>query len=144
MKNNNLKDSLEKFFEHYKKQISIRELMKKLDISRQHIDLVVDNLYYLEKEGKIFYDKNYTYMHVPSEFYYKFGELKKSNTNQYYINLKNGAKAIIKDIGNAKLGDSVFVTIEKGKHPKCFEGKIERVVKKAKQKITIHILLKEL
>ena len=134
MKNNNLKDSLEKFFTHYKKQISIRELMKKLDISHQYIDLVIDNLYYLEKEGKIFYDKNFTYMHVPSEFYYKFGELKKSNTNQYYINLKNGAKAIIKDIGTAKLGDSVFVTIEKGNHPKCFEGKIERVVKKAKTK----------
>ena len=139
-----LKNTIETFFRCYKKQISVKELMKKLEISSEYTDLILDSLYSLEREGKIFFDKNFTYMHVPTEFFYVFGELKKSNTNQYYVNFGNGNRVLIRNIGKAKVGDYVFVSKEEGAHPKCFQGKIRRVVKRESINGNSNYIVKEL
>ena len=127
-----VKRILESFFEHYKKQISIEELVRQLHINQDQINILLENLYELEKAGKIFYDKNKTYMYVPKEFYCQWGILKKSNSNQYYVKTKNGYIYQIKNLQSAKEGDIVFVSKIKSKecHPKHYDGKIERIVKK--------------
>ena len=127
-----IKERLKEYLKKYKKQISIKELIKKLNLQEEQIDVILESLYELEKEGTIFFDKNKTYMHTPKEFIYKHGIIAKSKSNQYYIKTKEGIVYIIKNIGNAKEGDIVYVsnTNEKTNHPKQLFGKIERIVKK--------------
>ena len=126
-----LKDKLEEFFLHYHKQISIDKLFTTFKVDKEHINSFVDALYELEKEGKIFYDKNKTYMHVPDDFCYYHGTLMKSKSNQFYIKLSDGSVITLKNDKRGNEGAIVFVKkIENTHHPKLFFGEIVRVVKK--------------
>ena len=130
MEYNELKVAIENFFLNHYQQYTVNELMKKLDIDRGMIDIVLDCLFDLEKDGKIFNDNNHTYVRVPLEFYYEVGVLCKSNSNHYYINLADGKRILIKDIGHAKVGDYVYVSKNPGNHPMCYVGEIKRIIKR--------------
>lgn len=138
-----MKNTLEKFFQHYKQQITIEELIKKLKIKKTDLDELLDNLYQLEKEGKIFFDKNKTYMHVPDEFCYIHGTLKKSNNNKYYIKQKDGTITVFEKNLTAKEGNIVFATKNKTNHPKLFMGEIKRIVKREKISNHFNYIIKE-
>ena len=129
-----LKESLDKFFQVYKKPISISEIIKKIKINDKQIPILEQNLYELEVDGKIYCDKNKMYMHVPKEFYLYHGVLKNSNKNQMYINLENGNRINIpkKYLNGAKENDVVFVSknMKKSKYPNYYDGKVVRIVKK--------------
>lgn len=126
----NLKEKIDQFFKSYKKQISIDELIKKFDIKKDEVNLLLDVLYNLERAGKIFYDDNQTYMHVPKEFYLCHGILHKSNTDQFFIKTEDGCRITVKG-KNLIEGKNVFVSINRNnKHPKSFEGRIVRTVKR--------------
>ncbi len=140
----NIKEMLERFFEHYKKQISIDEIIKFFKVKNEGIEKLLDSLFELEKEGKIFFDKNGTYMHKPLDFLYQYGILRKSHANQYYIKTKENNCIIIKNTNGVKEGDVVFVSILDGKknHPKQFFGNIERIVKRESLKTDNHFIIK--
>ena len=137
----NVKDNLDKFFKRYRQQIKVSDLIKKFDLNSDMIDVVLECLFQLEKEGKIICLDNMTYMHVPVDFYYSFGSLQKSNSSQYYVKLKDGSRVLVKNVRNAKDGDYVFVTKQPGNHPKCFVGEIKRVVKKVQDTNLNHYII---
>ena len=137
-----LKKVVKDFFSHDYQQYSIYGLMKKLNINRDYTDLVIDALYELEKEGYVFYDNNHTFMHAPEDFYYGVGVLTKSNSNHYYVKLKDGVRVIIKNKNKAKEGDYVVVTKRPSKHPKSFVGEIVRVVEREKRLDKSHYIIR--
>ena len=133
----NLKNKLEIFFNRYKKQISIENLIKELNIKKEEIDILLDNLYELEKNGKIFFDKNNTYIHVPKEFCYELGILKKSKQGNFFVKEKDGTIILINDNVNDKIiqeGDFVYANKTVQKHPKQFQGTIVRIIKREELK----------
>ena len=140
-----IKQTLEDFFKNYKKLITIEDIIKKLKIPKEKINILLDNLFELEKEGKIYYFNNSAYMHIPDEFYHHFGILKKSNSNQYYIKSKENNILLIKNLKGAKVGDSIYVSItnEKTNHPKQFNAKIERIVKRENLNDNHNYIIKE-
>ena len=139
-----LMDTLNQFFKAYKKQISIDELITKLKIKNDEINLVLEALFSLEKAGKIYYDKNNTYMHVSKDFYLHHGILHKSKSGQFFIKTKDGNRITIKGRDLAE-GKCVFVQIIESakKHPKYFEGKIIRTVKKENPKQKTSFIVQE-
>ena len=141
-----LEEKLIEFFAHYKKQFTIEELMKDLKISHKDTELLVNTLYELEKKGIIFNDNNKCYMHVPDEFCYYHGVLTKSNSDKYYVKLKDKSTVQINDIKNAHEGDVVFVSKleQDSKHSKHFIGEIVRVVKKEHVNIESYIIKEKL
>ena len=129
----NIKLKLTDFFEKYKKEININELVSKFKVSDVEQDIFLDSIYELEQEGKIIGNDNGNYIHVPKEFYLYEGILKKSSKNNLYINLKNGLIVIIpnKNLNGAEENDLVYVDIKKSnKHSKQFVGSVVRIVKK--------------
>ena len=130
-----LEQEVEKFFQTNTKFYSIYDVQKKLGLRSNQKESLQTILTKLESQGKIYYD-NGKYIHVPSDFYLRFGTLKMSQKKNYYI--KTFAKEIIlipkENVlkTDAHLGDKVFVELlpkEKGVQENI--GVIRRVVQAA-------------
>lgn len=129
-----VKQKVEKFFEEYKKDITIKKLISSFNLHDDEIDLLVSVLYELEKEGKVISFDGETYTHVPCDYYLYQGQIQKSSKNNYHIKLKKGVVITIpnKNLNGANEDDIVFVEVSKGlKHDKELIGNVVRIVKKA-------------
>lgn len=130
-----LGQKLENFFELYRKEINITELIRKFNIERSEYSSLIDALYQLECQGKIYGSETGDYIHVPSDFYLHHGSLKMSSKNNYYLSLEKGNIIFItdKNLKDVKEGDYVFVETKKSeKHKKQMNGHIVRVASKSK------------
>ena len=111
-----------------KKKQTLTTLKKILKIkTEEESDALIQELYHLELEGKIYYDE-YGYISVvPHEFYLAHGILKKSHRQNYYIKTKENTYLLIpnKDLNHALISDTVFVekTSQK-KNSNIFYGRI--------------------
>ena len=129
----NIKEKLLKYFEKLKKEISIKELMNILNINKNEYEFFSNALFELEKEGKILCTDNKKYIHVPDNFYLKFGKIEVSSKGNYYVSLDKGVKIIISknNLNGAKKGDFVYLETEKStKNNKQLIGNVVRVVSK--------------
>lgn len=125
-------EQLSKLFKRCKKQLSITDILKELNLPYKDVDMLLNLLYELEKKGEIYKDKDDLYMHVPCEFYLKHGIVERSNKNNCYVKTEKGPIIISnKDLNKARVGDTVFVEITEkdSKFTRAF-GKVVRVVKK--------------
>ena len=137
----NFKEILNNFFRKYKKQITIKDLIKKLEINRDEIDYLLDTLYELESEGKIILD-NESYMYVPENFYLSIGTITKSKSNNYYVKLDDGSMVLFKKDSDLKSGDIIYYSKSKGKHCKQFIGEVKRIIKRESAKIASNYIVK--
>ncbi len=126
-----LREELEEFFKRCKKQVSIDRLISLFHIDKEHVEQLTNVLFELEKEGKLFFDDNKKYMHVPDDFCYFHGVVKLSKSNQFYIKV-SGKIITLRNAKNVREGDTVFVVKDDSlaTHPKQVCGRIVRVVKK--------------
>ena len=126
-----LEEKLREYFMKCKKAVSFEELIKVLRLSSLEYDYLLDALFYLENEGVIVYCDG-GYMHVPEDFCWCFGEVQESNSKQLYIKGMDNSIGILKNTKGVHAGDKVFVSKISGKekHPKCWSGRVERVVRR--------------
>lgn len=129
----NIKEKLVNLFDKLKREISIKELMSILNINKNEYEFFSNALFELEKEGKILCTDNEKYIHVPTNFYLKFGKIEVSSKGNYYVSLDKGVKIIISknNLNGAKKGDFVFVETQSStKNKKQLIGNVVRVVSK--------------
>ena len=135
-----MKQKLEEFFQLRKYEIKVSDLVRMLNLDSKEVSTLIEELYNLEKEGKIYYTDRQTYIYVPKENYLYHGVIRKSNKNKYYIDSKNKIINISnKDLNGAKENDTVFVEIKNGtkpKHIKQLEGTVVRKVERVKVSAT--------
>ena len=132
---NELKDKINLFFSTYKKEISIKKILTLLKIKEEEYNALLEVLYELEKEGKIYCLEDDKYIHIPSDFYLYHGTIQSSTKNKYYLNLKKGLIINIpnKNLNGALENDIVYVEVSKSsKHNKQLIGNVVRVVKRPK------------
>lgn len=131
------KEKLEEFFSKYNKEISLSSLVSKFKLNENEIGLIIEYLYELELEGKIYKNECGNYIHISNDYYLTRGKLQKSSKNQYYINLSHGKIITIptKNLNCAKENDDVFVETTKGKkHSKQIIGNVVRIINKSMSK----------
>lgn len=130
---NEIKEKIDLFFSTYKKEISVNKLINILKIKEEEYSILLDILYELEKEGKIYCLEEDKYIHIPSDFYLYHGTIQCSAKNNFYLNLKKGLIINIpdKNLNGANENDVVYVEVSKGlKHNKQLIGNVVRIVKK--------------
>lgn len=128
-----MNEKLLSFFEKVKKQISIKEIVNILNIDKTEYKTFCEAIFELEKQGKIICIDNERYIHVPNNFYLKFGKIEVSSKGNYYISLDKGVKIIISknNLNGAKKGDFVFVETENSSNnKKQLIGNVVRIVSK--------------
>ena len=81
---NELKDKINLFFSTYKKEIKVNKLLSLLKIKEDEYNALLDVLYELEKEGKIYCLEDDKYIHIPPDFYLYHGTIQSSAKNKYY------------------------------------------------------------
>lgn len=129
----NIKEKLENFFQKLKREISINEIISTLSINQNEYEYFSNAIYELEKEGKILCTNKNKYIHVPDNFYLKFGKIEVSSRGNYYVSLDRGVKIIISknNLNGAKKGDYVYLETEKSsKNEKQLIGNVIRIVSK--------------
>jgi len=129
----NIKEKLLNYFKKIKKEISIKELINSLNIKNDEYEFFSNAIFELEKEGKILCTNNQKYIHVPDNFYLKFGKIEISSKGNYYVSLDKGVKILISknNLNGAKKGDYVYLETEKSsKNDKQLIGNVVRVVSK--------------
>jgi len=132
---NELKEKIDLFFSAYKKEISVKKLLTLFKIKDDEYETLLDVLYKLEKEGKIYCLEDDKYMHIPTDFYLYHGTVQCSAKNKYYLNLKKGLIINIpnKNLNGANENDVVYVEVNKSvKHNKQLIGNVVRIVKRPK------------
>ena len=132
---NELKEKINLFFSTYKKEIKVNKLLSLLKIKEDEYNALLDVLYELEKEGKIYCLEDDKYMHIPADFYLYHGTIQSSTKNKFYLNLKKGLIINIpnKNLNGALENDIVYVEVTKSsKHNKQLIGNVVRVVKRPK------------
>ena len=130
----NIKEKLESFFQKLKREISINEIISTLSINQNEYEYFSNAIYELEKEGKILCTDKNKYIHVPDNFYLKFGKIEVSSRGNYYVSLDKGVKIIISknNLNGAKKGDYVYLETEKSfKNEKQLIGDVVRIVSKS-------------
>ena len=146
---NELKDKINLFFSTYKKEIKVNKLLSLLKIKEDEYNALLDVLYELEKEGKIYCLEDDKYIHIPPDFYLYHGTIQSSAKNKYYLNLKKGLIINIpnKNLNGAKENDVVYVEVNKSsKHNKQLIGNVVRVVKIPKvldEKVIVKAIIKK-
>ena len=126
-----MKEKLSNLFKQIKREISIKEIISILNVSKNEYEYFSNAIFELEKEGKILFTDNNKYIHVPDNFYLKFGKIEVSSKGNYYVSLDRGVKIIISknNLNGAKKGDFVYLETEKStKNPKQLIGNVVRVV----------------
>lgn len=135
-----MRERLEKLFRLKKSNIKVSELVREFNLDYKQSCILIDELYELEKEGKIYCTSVGTYTHMPEESCIYHGIVRKSNKGKYYIISNIGIINIEnKNLNSCHENDIVFVEIKKGikqKHLKQLEGKVIRKVEKTKLDLT--------
>ena len=139
----NIDHKLLTFFKKYKKQLSVKELIKMLELKKDEIDFLLNRLYELEKEGKIIYDiENEKFMTVPEDFIYSIGTVTKGNSNNYYIKQPDSSIIVFKKNKFLKPGDTIYYIKEKTNHPKRYTGIVKRIITRVNNKTNNNYITK--
>lgn len=128
-----MKEKLSNLFEKLKREVSIKEIISILNVDKTEYEYFTNAIYELEQEGKILCIDNNKYIHVPKDFFLKFGKIEVSSKGNYYVSLDKGIKIIISknNLNGAKKGDFVYLETEKSsKNNKQLIGNVVRVVSK--------------
>lgn len=129
-----VKEKLKEYFKKNKQSVSINELAKTLKLTAEEKNVLVKNLYELEKEGNLIYTADNKYLPVAEDFYLQHGIVKQSNKGRIYVDIGNGMRVHLSDkfLEKVATGDTVYVKKkeeENSKHNKYHEGDIVRIVK---------------
>lgn len=137
-----MKERLEKLFKLSNVGFKVSELIKSLKITVKEEQELINTLYELELEGKIFFNSDNRYIHTFKESYLIHGKLINSNKGHYYIeygkqiiNITNKQIREFQKKNNEVVlaGDYIWVEIDKEaklKHPLLREGVIKRKIVK--------------
>ncbi len=136
-----LKGKVLQFLKASNKEVSISEMIKKFKLNYEETLLLLDIIYELELDGKIYCSGNNSYLYVPAEFYPKIGIVKMSNKKKLYIQCGKKVVNFPEDKDNKEKdddenikvseGDIVFVEISKStEHKMKLVGKVTRIIKK--------------
>lgn len=128
-----MKQKIIEYFNGKNKCVSIKNLIKYLNIAEKDYQILINTLYELECSGFIIGASDSTYMRVPKDYIYKQGTISISKENNRYIDMGHGDIAIIPSKDAKKFKDQshvFFECIPVKNFPHQFIAKIVRIVEK--------------
>ena len=128
-----MKQKIIEYFNGKNKYVSIKEIIKHLNITEKDYPILINTLYELECSGFIIGDKDSMYLRVPKDYIYKQGTISISKENNRYIDMGRGNIAIVPSKEAKKYKDQshvFFECIPVKNYPHQFIAKIIRVAEK--------------
>lgn len=128
-----MKQKIIEYFNGKNKYVSIKEIIKHLNITEKDYPILINTLYELECSGFIMGDKDSMYLRVPKDYIYKQGTISISKENNRYIDMGRGNIAIVPSKEAKKYKDQshvFFECIPVKNYPHQFIAKIIRVAEK--------------
>ena len=128
-----MKQKIIEYFNSKNKYVSIKEIIKYLNITEKDYPILINTLYELECSGFIMGDKDSMYLRVPKDYIYKQGTISISKENNRYIDMGHGNIAIVPSKEAKKYKDQshvFFECIPVKNYPHQFIAKIIRVAEK--------------
>ena len=126
-----MKERLLHYFQKHNKFVSIKDILKELNILNSEYSELFDALFELQCSGNIFTEDNEYFMRTPENFIYEIGKINVSGKGNKYVELENGDIALIKDrLGKSlKKGDYIYFEKKKSdKHNHLYNAKVKKII----------------
>lgn len=128
-----MKEKLLYYFQKHNKFVSLKDIVKDLNILESEYSELIDTLFDLQCSGNIFTEDNEYFMRTPANFIYELGKVDVSSKGNKYIELANGDIALIKDkyAKLVKKGDYIYFEKKKsGKHDHLYNAIVKEIISK--------------